>query len=153
MRLSPLNITTEGSGLAWDFSFNLFGLLMIGYQIPICLSCSLLPAVAWRTVFGEHLEAGCWIGSILAGPCAPASALGAWRLGHGPEKRQSCLWGWGVEWGERNPARTQQLTLAVNFLSVHYLHQCTVTLLNVGATAFHFPNPSLSSISCPLSFI
>lgn len=36
------------------FFFNLFGLLMTGYRIPISLSCSpsplLLPAVAWRTV-------------------------------------------------------------------------------------------------------
>lgn len=105
IRLSPINITTEGSGLAWDFSFNLFGLLMIGYPIPISLSCSFpscAPCCSLEDCFGEHLEEGCWIDSFLQGPCAPASALGAWTLSHGPQRREServSSGGWG---GGRN---------------------------------------------------
>lgn len=87
MRVSPINIMTEGRGLTRHFSFNLFGLLMTGYQIPISLSCSFpssAPCCSLEDCFGEHLEAGCWIGFFLAGPCAPASILRAWILGHSP---------------------------------------------------------------------
>lgn len=128
MRLSPLNITTEGSGLAWDFSFNLFGLLMIGYQIPICLSCSLLPAVAWRTVFGEHLEAGCWIGSILAGSCAPASALRAWRLGPRSREEAELVVGVGSRVGWKGACKSTaayvscEFSLSAFFASMHHDH-------------------------------
>lgn len=71
IRRSPINITAEGTGLAWEFSFNLFCLLMIGYQIPICLSCSLpspAPRCSLEDCFGKHLEAGSWIGPFLQSP-------------------------------------------------------------------------------------
>lgn len=47
------------------FVFALFGLLMIGYQIPISLSCL-------EDCFGEHLEAG-WLKGLHS--CASANAF------------------------------------------------------------------------------
>lgn len=102
--LSPINVTTEGQWFSLRFFFNLFWLLMIGYQIPISLSCSFpspAPCCSLEECFGEHLDAGCWIGSILAGPCAPLSALRAWTLGRGPQRRQRVGAGW---WEKRKKA-------------------------------------------------
>lgn len=154
-RLSLIHIMTEGSGWAWDSPFNLFWLLMRGYQIPISLSCSLpssAPCCSLEDCFGEHLEAGCWMGFILAGPCASASVLGAWMLGHGPWRRQSWKWGRGGGRNKREPAKTQQRTLDVIFLfiyffsiSVDYLLPCTKSTQNVPLASHYF---FLSSICC-----
>lgn len=52
----------RGQWFSLTFSIHLFWLLMIGYQIPISLSCSLpslAPCCSLEDCFGEHLEAGC----------------------------------------------------------------------------------------------
>lgn len=118
------------------FSFNLFWLLMIGYQIPISLSCS-LPSSALccslEDCFGEHLEAGCWIGSILAGPCAPATALRAWTLGHGPQRRAEPVVGVGRrEKGKeacQNIAAHVSCTFCLCIICFHAVHSHKILFL------------------------
>lgn len=101
IRLSAINITTEGRALAWDFSFTLFWRLMTGYRIPISLSC---PCSRLEDCVVEHLEAACWMGSIIAGPPAlqrahsghglSATARRGGRAGGGgrEEEKEDCSW-------------------------------------------------------------
>lgn len=67
-----------GTAADLTFSLTLFGLVMIGSDcfLPFLLSA---PALASRTVLVSIWGPGWWIGSILAGRCAPAGAVGQRR--------------------------------------------------------------------------
>lgn len=128
-----------GQWFSLRFPFNLFCLLMIGYQIPISLSCSFpcpAPCCSPEECFGEHLEAGCWIGSILVRPCAPASALGAETLSRGPRRSQRLRWGWGGGKYERKHARTQDAYLGSEG-SQSIMFPCTRAFLQLLSLSFY----------------
>lgn len=95
IRLSAINITTEVQWLGLRFffffsAFALFGLLMIGYQIPISLS-------PLEDCFGEHLEAG-WLKGLHS--CASVSAFRGTDTRPLPGKEAEPALG-GVGWTKR----------------------------------------------------
>lgn len=97
IRLSAINIITEGRALAWDFSCTLFWRLMTGYRIPISLSC---PCSRLEDRFGEHLEAACWMGSILAEPpMLQRVHSGHWHSATARREGPSRPWGQGGQKG------------------------------------------------------